>query len=59
MEGLVKQTEGTQLLIIDIDSWSSPVARQYKVNRLPQAWLYEGSERVSTDLQDVFQRLGQ
>ena len=59
MEDLVKKNPGTQLLIVDIDRWGSPVAKQYSINSIPAAWLYDGTEQVSTDLRDVMGQLSQ
>ena len=35
--------------VIDIKSWSSEVARQHGIRRIPQLWLYDGGKLVSRD----------
>lgn len=35
------------------------MAEQYRINRLPTLWLYEGTERVSTDTREVLNLLQQ
>jgi len=42
---------------IDIGAWDSDVARQFGVRSLPSLWLYDGQNRVSTNGQEVFDRL--
>ena len=49
--------DDAKLLVVDIDTWGSDVAKQYAVNSLPAVWVYEDGERVTTDLQQAFDRL--
>ena len=57
VEALVRKKEGARLLVVDIDSWGSDVAKQYTVTSLPALWLYEDGKRVSTDGQQILDRL--
>jgi len=47
------------LRIVDIETWHSPVAKQYGVNRLPMLWLYTDGERVASDTDAVLTQLAQ
>lgn len=42
---------------MDIDTWSSDVARQYGIRSLPTLYLFEGKELVLTDTRAVLARL--
>ncbi len=57
MEALIRNTDAANLRIIDIDRWGSPVAEQYGIRSIPALWLYEGTERVSTDTREVLRLL--
>jgi len=48
-----------QLRIIDIDSWSSEVAQQHSIRRLPTIWLYEDGNLVTKDTNEAVSRLRQ
>lgn len=56
VEALAQQ-KNVRLRKIDIASWSSPVAKQFGIRSIPALWLYEGTERVSTDTRDVLNRV--
>lgn len=59
MEALIRSKQSCWLLRIDIDTWRSPVAQQYGIRRLPTVWLYDGKERVATDVRQVIERVRQ
>ncbi len=42
---------------VDVESWNSPVAQQYRIRSLPTLWLYEDGQRVATDTREVLGRL--
>ena len=48
-----------QLRIIDIDEWSSEVAKQHSIRRLPTIWLYEDGNLVTKDTNEAVSRLRQ
>lgn len=49
LEALVKARGTVRLRRIDIRDWDSPVARQHGIQSIPQLWLHDGHERVSTN----------
>lgn len=53
LEALTSRRPDVRLRIVDIESWDSPVARQYEVRRLPWLWLYRDGRRVSTDTREI------
>lgn len=54
---VTQQTDGTRLLRIDIDTWSSDVAQQFGIRSLPTLYLFEGKQLVLTDTRAVLERL--
>ena len=46
-----------RLRLVDIETWHSPVPKQYGVNRLPLLWLYTDGERVTSDTDAVLAQL--
>lgn len=42
---------------VDIGDWSSPVARQHDVRRLPRLLLYDGERLVSSSTEEVLELL--
>ena len=52
-----QQTDGTRLLRIDVGEWTSPVATQFGIRRLPTLHLYDGQELVTSDTSDVLAQL--
>ena len=59
MEAIAKERQDVQLRIIDIDSWSSEVAQQYSIRRLPTLWLYEDGNLVTKDTNETVTKLRQ
>ncbi len=59
MEARIQEKGTVRLLRVDIDTWGSPVAKQYGINRLPTVWFYEGTRKVSTDTRQSFNLLEQ
>lgn len=59
LEAAVRERGNVRLRRVNIRDWSSPVARQYGIERIPQLWLHDGTQRVSTDTSDVLRRLEQ
>lgn len=53
----MRKRDDARLLVIDIGSGNTDVARQFNVTSIPALWLYEDGEKVSTDIQQVFDRL--
>ena len=53
LEALTQRRADVRLRIVDIQSWGSPVAKQYHVQRLPWLWLYQDGRRVSTDTREI------
>ena len=58
MEDLAAQTGDFVIRKIDIDKWSSDVARQHDIRRLPTLWLYDGDDLVSKDTREILGMLG-
>lgn len=52
-----QQTDGTRLLRVDVDTWGSPVAKQFGINSLPTVYLFEGRDLVLTDTRAVLARI--
>lgn len=59
MEALTNEKQNVRLVRIDIDTWESDVAQQHRIRSLPTLWLYDGTERVSSDVRAVFGRVHQ
>ena len=57
LERLCRQRKNFRILKVDIEKWSSPVAQQYGIRRLPSLWLYEGTELKSEDSREVLEFL--
>ena len=57
MEAIAKERKDVQLRIIDIDSWSSDVAQQHGIRRLPTLWLYEDGTLVTKDTNEAVTKL--
>lgn len=57
MEALILGKKNAYLRRIDIRSWGSAVAKQFDIRWLPTLWLYDGTQRVSTDTHEVLKRL--
>jgi len=57
LEARIKPMEGVRLRRVDVNSWTSPAATSNGIRQLPTLWLYDGSKRVSTDSDDVVERL--
>lgn len=49
LEALLLERPFLRLRRIDIKSWESDVAKRYDIESLPQVWLYNGKERMTTD----------
>jgi hypothetical protein len=56
LEALARARPELQVLRIDIESWSSPVARQHSIQRLPTVWLFDGEREVTRDTRQALQR---
>lgn len=57
LEALATQHPNIKLRRIDVGSWSSPVARQHGIRRLPTVWLYENGALVTQDSKAALARL--
>lgn len=57
LEALVKRMDGVRLRKIEIPRGPSAVVDQNGIRGVPTLWLYDGGKRVSTDTDDVLQRL--
>ena len=53
----MREKGNVRLRKIDIDDWSSPVARQYEIRSIPELRLYEGYKLVTKDTQKVMRSL--
>lgn len=53
----MEERSDLRLLHIDVDSWGSPVARQYGIRSLPTVYLYDGTELVTRDTQRALNEL--
>ena len=59
LQAAIRERGNVRLLRVNIRDWSSPVARQYGIQSIPQLWLHDGTERVATDTHDVMRRIEQ
>ena len=59
MEAWVEKNKTIRLRQIDVRSWDSDVARQFKIRRLPTLMLYDGTDLISDDTKDVLEILNQ
>ena len=57
LQAAIRERGNVRLRKINIKDWSSPVARQYQIQSIPQLWLHDGTQRVSTDTMDVLRRI--
>jgi hypothetical protein len=57
VEALINEKKTTRLRIVELPRAGGPVAGQFKIRSVPTLWLYEGTERVSTSVQDIMGRL--
>jgi thioredoxin-like negative regulator of GroEL len=57
LEAIAKERLDVQLRIIDIDSWSSEVAQQHQIRKLPTLWLYDDGTLVTKDTNETIARL--
>ena len=57
MESLIRTKQNVQLRRIDINTWNSQVARQFGIRRLPTVWLFNGTEKVTTDRNKALARI--
>ncbi len=53
------KSSSVRLRKIDIHKWRSPVARQYRISRLPHLRLYEGKQLVTANQAEVMAKLRQ
>ncbi len=53
MEAVIRRLGTINLRRIDIRDWSSPVAKQHKINSIPRLVLYDGDELLSDDKQEI------
>ena len=59
LESIAKEREDVRLRIVDIEAYSSEVAQQHSIRRLPTLWLYEDGTLVTKDTNEVVSRLRQ
>ena len=57
MEALITKLDGVRLRKIDIPRGPSEAAQQNGIRGVPTLWLYDGSKRLSSETQDVMERL--
>jgi hypothetical protein len=57
LEALARSRSDVRLRVVDVVSWSSPVAKQHGIRRLPTLWLYRDGERVTTDTREALAAL--
>jgi thioredoxin-like negative regulator of GroEL len=53
LEALIQNTADYRLVKIDIGSWQSAVARQYRVESLPTLLLFDGDQLVDRDRDSI------
>lgn len=53
----MKRNGTVALRKVNIGTWDSPVSRQFRINRIPQLWLYDGTTRVETSTRRVLKAL--
>lgn len=59
LEAAIRERGNVRLRRVNIADWSSPVARQYEIQSIPQLWLHDGTKRVATDTASVLRRIEQ
>lgn len=59
LEAAIRERGNVRLRRVNIRDWSSPVARQYGIESIPQLWLHDGTKRVATDTAEVLRRIEQ
>ena len=59
MEAWVEENKTIRLRRIDVVNWNSEVARQLEIRRLPTLMLYDGTDLISDDKQEVLDILNQ
>ena len=59
LEAYVKSKGTIRLRRIDIQSWGSPVARQFDVGGIPALRLYDGRELLEDDRDEILEILNQ
>ena len=59
MEAWVDRNKTIRLRQIDIGNWNSEVAQQFEIRRLPTLMLYDGTDLISDDKQEVLDILNQ
>ncbi len=59
MEAWVAENKTIRLRRIDVVNWNSEVARQFEIRRLPTLMLYDGTDLISDDKQEVLDILNQ
>ena len=47
-----------RLVIVDVGDLSTSLAQQLDLKELPEAWLFDGVGKKSTDLEDIVKKLG-
>jgi thioredoxin 1 len=57
LEAAIRERGNVRLRRVNIADWSSPVARQFGIQSIPQLWLHDGTKRVATDTADVLRRI--
>jgi hypothetical protein len=59
LEAWVAENKTIRLRRIDVVNWNSEVARQFEIRRLPTLMLYDGTDLISDDKQEVLDILNQ
>jgi hypothetical protein len=57
LEARIRQLGTIRLRKIDVASWQSEVARQFKIHRLPTLHLYDGTRLVTSDTGQILRTL--
>ena len=55
----VEKNRTIRLRQIDVGNWNSEVAQQFEIRRLPTLMLYDGTDLISDDTQEVLAILNQ
>ena len=59
LEAWVEKNKTIRLRQIDVGNWNSEVAQQFEIRRLPTLMLYDGTDLISHDTQEVLAILNQ
>ena len=59
LEAWIAKNKTIRLRQIDVGNWNSDVAQQFEIRRLPTLMLYDGTELLSDDRDEIIEILNQ